>query len=173
MQRTPELEPRQQSCVACRFFHEVQYHTMGNISAVVAATAEEQVSPNHPRCVYHLTAVQQSTAEKPIHQQPTIPTCVYNKSTYSSTTAEQKAKTQRRGDSTDALSRMERSTVEPTENVVITCCLRESSFEKSSLAEFGCDALSVAGDREGCCVGGTWRRRAVSVDRVAPWSSRC
>ena len=75
------------------------------------------------------TAVQQSTAEKHIHQQSTIPPCVYNNSTYSSTTAEKKAKTQRRGDSTDALSRMERSTVEPTENVVITCHLRESNFE--------------------------------------------
>ena len=82
MQRTPELERRQKSCVARRFLHEVQYHTMGSITAVVAATAEEQVSPHHPRCVYHRTAaVQQSTAEKPIHQQPTIPPCVYNNST--------------------------------------------------------------------------------------------
>ena len=43
------------------------------------------------------------------------------------------------------------------------------NFEKSSLAEFGCDARSVAGNRGGCCVGG----RAVSRDRVAPGSSRC
>ena len=54
---------------------------------------------------------------------------MYNNSTYSSTTAEKKTKTQRRGDSTDALSRMERSTFEPTENVVISCRLRESNFE--------------------------------------------
>ena len=119
------------------------------------------------------TAVQQSTAEKHIHQQSTIPPCVYNNSTYSSTTAEKKAKTQRRGDSTDALSRIERSTVESTENVVITCRLRESNFEKSSLVEFGCDARSFAGDREGCCVGGTLHGRAISGDRVAPWNSRC
>ena len=110
LQLTPELERRQQSCVACRFLHEVQYHTMGSITAVVAATAEEQASPHHPT-----TAVQQSTAEKPIHRQPTIPPRVYNNSTYRSTAAEKKAKTQRRGDSADALSRMERSTVEPTE----------------------------------------------------------
>ena len=63
--------------------------------------------------------------------------------------------------------------LEPTENVVITCRLRESNFGKSSLAEFGCDARSLAGDREDCCVGGTWRGRAVSGDRVAPGSSRC
>ena len=87
-------------------------------------------------------------------------------------TAVLQQKTQRRGDSIDALSRMERSTADPTEHVVITCRLRESNFEKSSLAEFGCDARSFAGDREGCCVGGTWRGRAVSGDRVAPGSSR-
>ena len=56
---------------------------------------------------------------------------------------------------------MECSTVEPTENVVITCRLQDNNSEKSSLAEFGCDARSVAGDREGCCVSGTWRRRVV------------
>ena len=55
---------------------------------------------------------------------------------YSSTTAEKKAKTQRRGDSTDALSRIECSIVEPTENVTITSRLREGNFEKSSLAEW-------------------------------------
>ena len=59
----------------------VQYHTMSCITAAVAATEEEQVSPHHP-CVYNRTAVQQITAEKPIHQQePTIPPCVYNDST--------------------------------------------------------------------------------------------
>ena len=36
-------------------------------------------------------------------------------------------------------------------------------MKKSLLAEFGCDARSFAGDREGCCVGGTWRGRAVSL----------
>ena len=80
LQRTPELERRQQSCVACRLLHEVQYHTMTSITAAVAAT-EEQASPHHPPCMYHRTAVQQSTAEKPIHQQPTIPPCLYNNST--------------------------------------------------------------------------------------------
>ena len=39
------------------------------------------------------------------------------------------------------LSRIERSTVEATENVIITCRLRESNFEKSSIAEFGCVLL--------------------------------
>ena len=57
--------------------------------------------------------------------------------------------------------------------VVITYRLREGNFEKSSLAEFGCDARSFAGDREGCCVGGTWRGRAALGDLVAPWNSRC
>ena len=70
-------------------------------------------------------------------------------------------------------SRIECSTVEPTKNVVITCLLREGKFEKSTLAEFGCDPRSFAGDREGCCVGGTWRGRAFSGDRVALGSSRC
>ena len=157
--------------MACRFLHEVQYRTMGSITAIAAATAEEQVSLHYPRCVYHRTAVRQSTAEKPIHQQPTITPCVYN----SSTTVQQKkkAKTQKRGDSTGALSRIERSTVEPTENVVITYRFREGNFEKSSLAEFGCDTRCFAGDRKGCCVGGAWRGPAVSGDRVAPGNSRC
>ena len=65
-----ELERRQQSCAACRFLHEVQYNTLGGITAVVAATAEEQVSPHHPRCVYHRTAVEQSTVEKPTTHDP-------------------------------------------------------------------------------------------------------
>ena len=77
LQRTPELERRQQSCVACRFLHEIQYHAISSITAAVVATEEEQVSPHHPPCVYNRTTVQQSTAEKPIHQQPTIPPCVY------------------------------------------------------------------------------------------------
>ena len=51
---------------------------MGSITAVVASTAEEHVPSHLPRCVYHGTAVQQSTAEKPIHQQATISPCVYN-----------------------------------------------------------------------------------------------
>ena len=48
---------------------------------------------------------------------------------------------------------------------MITCRLWQGNSEKSSLAEFGCDARSFAGDREGCSVGGTWRGRAVSGDR--------
>ena len=86
---------------------------MGNIAAVVAATAEEQLLPHHPRCVYHRTEVQQSTAEEPIHQQPTIPPCVHD----NSTAVQQKKKKRKRRDkrdSTDVLSRIERSTVEPT-----------------------------------------------------------
>ena len=169
LQRTPELERRQQSCVACRFLHEVHYDTMSSITAV-AATEEEQVSPHHRTCVYHRTAVQQSAAEKPIHLQPTNPPCVYN----NSTAVQQKKKAKRRdGDSTDALSRIDRSTVETTANVVIACRLLEGNFENSPLAEFGCDDRSFAGAREGCCVGGTWRGRGVSGDRVAPRSSRC
>ena len=76
------------------------------------------------------TAVQQSTAEKHIHQQPTIPRCVYNISTHSSTTAEKKRKN-RDGEIqlTYCLSRIERSTVKPTENVVITCHVSESNYE--------------------------------------------
>ena len=62
LQRAPEVERRQQSCVTCRFVYEVQYHTMSSITAV-AATEEEQVSPHHPPCVYNCTSVQQSTAE--------------------------------------------------------------------------------------------------------------
>ena len=46
-----------------------------------------------------------------------IPPCVYNNSTYSSTTADKRAKMPTRRDSTDALSRIERATVDPTENV--------------------------------------------------------
>ena len=110
LQRTPELERRQQSCVACRLLHEVQYHTMTSITAAVAAT-EEQASPHHPPCMYHRTAVQQSSAGKSIHQ-PTNPprVCTVIVRQY----RRKKAKTHRQGDSTDALSRIERSTVEPT-----------------------------------------------------------
>ena len=46
---------------------------------------------------------------------------------------------------TPSLSRIEPSIVEPTEKVVITCRLREGNFEKSLLAEFGCDARYFAG----------------------------
>ena len=56
---------------------------------------------------------------------------------------------------------------------MITCRLRKGNFGKSSLAEFGCDARSFAGDREGCCVGGTWHGRAVSGDRVALGTRSC
>ena len=88
---------------------------MGNITAVVASTAEEQVSPHYTLCVYHpTTAVQQSTAEKPIHQQRTIPPCVYN----NSTAVQPKKKSENAETSgiqlTLCLSRIERSTVEPT-----------------------------------------------------------
>ena len=71
------------------------------------------------------------------------------------------------------LSRIERSTAEPKGNVVITCRLREGNFKKSSLAELSCDACSFAGDREGCCVGWTWRGRAVSGNRVALGTRSC
>ena len=91
LQRAPEVERRQQSCVTCRFVYEVQYHTMSSITAV-AATEEEQVSPHHPLCVYNRTSVKQSIAEKPIHQQPTFPPCVYN----NSTAVQQKKKRKRR-----------------------------------------------------------------------------
>ena len=63
---------------------------MGSITAIAAATAEEQVSLHYPRCVYHRTAVRQSTAEKPIHQQRTNPPCVY----HNSTAAQQKKKSE-------------------------------------------------------------------------------
>ena len=49
------------------------------------------------------------------------------------------------------LSRIERSTAKPKGKVVITCRLREGNFEKSFLAEFGCDTRSFAEDRGGCC----------------------
>ena len=87
---------------------------MGNITAVVETTAEAQVSPLHARCVYHGTAVAQSTAEKHICQQPTIPPCVYNNST-----AVQKKKKREKEETSEiqltfCLSRIELSTVEPT-----------------------------------------------------------
>ena len=71
------------------------------------------------------------------------------------------------------LSRIERSADKSKGSVMITCRLREGNFANSSLAEFGCDAPSFAGDREGCCVGGTWRGRAVSGDRVALGTRSC
>ena len=63
----------------------------------------------HHACtiVQQYSRVQQ---KKPIHQQPTIPPCVYNNRT---AVQQKKAKTQRQGDSTDTLSRIERSIVEP------------------------------------------------------------
>ena len=81
LQRLPELERRQQICVACRFLHEVQYHTMSSITAAVAATDEEQVSPHHPPCVYKRTAVQQKYNRKGYPPTTTVPTCVHNNST--------------------------------------------------------------------------------------------
>ena len=71
------------------------------------------------------------------------------------------------------MSRIERSTAEAKGNVVFTCRLREGNFEKSPLAEFGCDARSFTGDREGCWAGGTRRGRAVSGDRVALGTRSC
>ena len=136
-------ERRRQSCVACRFVHEVQYHTMISITAV-AATGEERVSPHRPPCVYNRSVVHQSTAEKPTHQQSTIPPCAYN----NRTAVQQKHKRKRRDrmiQLTLCLSRIERSNVEPTEHIFISCRLREGNLKKSSLAEVGCDARSYAG----------------------------
>ena len=147
--------------------HEVQCIT----AVCCRAAEEEQVSPHHPPCVYHRITVQQSTTEKPIHQ-PTIPPCMDN----NSTAVQQKKKRKHRDREiqlTLCLSRIERSTVEPTEYVVITCRLQVGNFETSSTAEFGCDARSFAGDREGCCMGGNWRGCAVSGDWLAPGNSRC
>ena len=127
LQRTLELERRQQSCVACRFLHEVQYHTMGCITAVVAATAEEQVPPHHPRRVYHGTAVQQSTAEKPIHQQPAISTCVYK----NTTAVQQKKKNENAETSEIQLTLCPESSALPLsqyKNVVITYPLRRATL---------------------------------------------
>ena len=45
-------------------------------------------------------------------------------------------------------------------------------MKKSSLGEFGCDARSFARDDKGCCVGRTWRGRAVSRDQVV-LGTRC
>ena len=69
--------------------------------------------------------------------------------------------------------RIVRSTAEPERNVAITSHPRQGNFEKSSLPEFGCDARSFSGDHEGCCVGETWRRLAVSGERVALGSRSC
>ena len=43
------------------------------------------------------------------------------------------------------LSRIERTTVKPTENVVITCRLRDGNFEKSSLAELAATPVLSTG----------------------------
>ena len=56
---------------------------------------------------------------------------------------------------------------------VIICRLREADFEKSSLAEFGGDARSFTGDREGCRVGGPWHARDVFGGPLALGSGRC
>ena len=46
LQRTPELERRQQSCVACRFLHEVPYHTSSSSirrrASITPATSKPQ-----------------------------------------------------------------------------------------------------------------------------------
>ena len=74
------------------------------------------------------------------------------------------------------LIKMERSTAEPKYSVtiilVLICRRREANFQKSSLAEVDCDARVFAGDREGCCVGGTWCNGVVLGDRVEPGSRR-
>ena len=92
-------------------------------------------------------------------------------------TAEKNTKSKKAGtgrlELTLCLSRIERSTAEPKGSVVNTCRPREATFEKSSLAGFGCDARSFPGDREDCCVGRTWRGRAVSGDRVALGTRSC
>ena len=70
--------------------------------------------------------------------------------------------------------RFERSTAEQKkEHVVITCRLWEGNSKNSLPTEFGCNARSFAGDREGCCAGETWRGRAVSEDRVALGTRSC
>ena len=56
---------------------------------------------------------------------------------------------------------------------VIICRLQKANLKKSSLAEFGGDVRSFAGDRDGCCVGGTWHDRVVSGGRLTLGSSRC
>ena len=94
---------------------------------------------HHSQREYKRTALQQRTVEKSAHQQPTISPSVYN----NSTAVRQKKKRKSRDmwiQLTFCLSRIERSTVEPKEIVVISCCLREGNFEKSSLTAFVCDA---------------------------------
>ena len=51
--------------------------------------------------------------------------------------------------------------------IVFVCRLREPNFQKSSLADFGGDARSFAGDREGYCVGRAWCGRTVAGGLVA------
>ena len=55
LQRTPELERRQQSSMACRLLQEVQYHTMSSITAV----QQQQKSKYHPITHRVCTIVQQ------------------------------------------------------------------------------------------------------------------
>ena len=118
-----------------------------------------------------------STQKQPIHHPPCHVCTIIVQQHYSTNTAEKKKRSKKAEtegfELTLCLSRIERSTAEPKGNVLITCRLREGNFEKSSLAEFGCDARSFAGDREGCCVGETWRGRAVSGNRVALGSRSC
>ena len=69
-----------------------------------------------------------------------------------------------------------RLTPPPKTNMVVVAIigrLRGRNFRKSSLAKFGSDARSVAGDREGSRVDGMWHDRAVPGNRVAPGSRRC
>ena len=91
-----------------------------------------------------------------------------------SSIAERKGKTSETGgfELTLLAPRIERSTAEPKENVVIICRLRETDFQKSSFVEFG-DARSFTGDREGCCVYGPWLARAVFGGPLALGSGRC
>ena len=71
------------------------------------------------------------------------------------------------------LSRIKRSTVEPTENVVITCRLRESNFENRRSPTLAATPVLSPGIARAAVWVGLGAGRAVSGDRVAPGSSRC
>ena len=72
-----------------------------------------------------------------------------------SSIAERKGKTSETGgfELTLLAPRIERSTAEPKENVVIICRLREADFQKSSLAEFVGDARSFTWGSRGLLCG--------------------
>lgn len=124
------------------------------------------------RTMYNSSTASQQQCHPPSKTHPPT-TCVQQ---YSSTVVKQKKSKQenRSGfELTLMTSRIQRSTAETKYNVVVLCRLREANFEKSSFDEFGWNADSLAGDREGCCMGGTWRGRAVSGVPVATRSNRC